>query len=281
MERMGLAALLSINKETLLRKVIISFLSWWNGVDNEKNSFNFIDEALRIVNMAKQHGLTLRLMGAVAVRLHCPKYALLHEKIGREFSDLDLVGYVPQGSKISSFMQEIGYERRAIRPSYGVEMRHKYVNNGTGCVVDIFLDKLIMCHTIDFRNRLEADYPTIPLAELLLTKLQIVDFTEKDFKDVVVLFMEHEVGESDEERFNKKIISNIMSDDWGFYYTVTTNLEKIIKLLPTQNSLKEKKEDVESKIKKLLETIETSPKSFKWKMRAKIGTKKKWYNEVF
>lgn len=266
----------------LLKSSLHSLSLWCNEMSGETPKIDFMAEALRIVSTAKQRNLVLRLMGAVAVRLHCPKYAYLHEEMGREFSDLDLVGYVSQGSKISNFIQEMGYERRAIRPSYGMEMRHKYINNTNGCVVDIFLDKLIMCHTVDFRNRLEADYPTIPLAELLLTKLQIVDFTEKDFKDVVVLFMEHDIGKSDEEMINAEIISKVMSDDWGFYYTATTNLKKVMELLSTQNELKrENRESIERKIKNLLEEIEAKPKSFKWKMRAKVGTKKKWYNEVF
>ncbi|MBS7646267.1 hypothetical protein KEJ24_00285 [Candidatus Bathyarchaeota archaeon] len=247
----------------------------------ENPKIDLVAEGLRIVNMAKQRNLALRLMGAVAVRLHCPKYAHLHMEMERELSDLDLVGYASQGSKISNFMHEIGYEKRPLRPSYGLEMRHKYISNTSGCIVDIFLDKLIMCHTVDFRNRLEIDYPTIPLAELLLTKLQIVNFTEKDFKDVAILFMEHNVGEGDEETINSELISKVLSEDWGFYYTATTNLKKILTLLSAQNGLKENKEDIERKINILLEEIEKKPKSFRWKMRAKIGTKKKWYNEVF
>jgi len=243
---------------------------------------DFVEEATRIVSLAKDRGLILRLLGAVAVRIHCPEHASLHKSLGREFSDLDLVGYLSQGSKFSKFFEEIGYERRLLRPSYGKEMRQIYVDNVNNRVVDIFLDKLMMCHTIDFRKRLEVDYPTVPLAELLLTKLQIVKFTEKDLKDVVVLLREHEVGESDDEMINLKIISKNMANDWGFYYTATTNLKKILELLPTINELKEAdRKDVAAKIDKILDSIEKEPKSFKWKMRAKIGTKKKWYNEVF
>jgi len=243
---------------------------------------DFVEEASRIVSLAKEKGLILRLLGAVAVRIHCPDYAWLHKELGREFSDLDLVGYVSQGSKISRFFEEIGYEKRLLRPSYGKEMRQIYVDNVNNRLVDVFLDKLIMCHTIDFKNRLEIDYPTVPLAELLLTKLQIVKFTDKDLKDVVILLREHDVGESDKEMINIELIAKIMSNDWGFYYTATTNLKKILELIPTLSELKrEDREDIEAKIKEMLDRIEKRPKSFKWKMRAKIGTKKKWYNEVF
>jgi hypothetical protein len=128
---------------------------------------------------------------------------------------------------------------------------------------------------------LEVDFPTIPLAELLLTKMQIVEFTEKDFKDTIVLLREHEIGETDKETVNCMHIADILSDDWEFYYTVTTNLQNVEKLVAGLTSISEEdKADVGAKIRKISDFIETRPKSLRWKMRAKIGTKKKWYREV-
>jgi len=250
---------------------------------NERESkADFTEEALRVIRLADERNLTLRVIGATAIRLHCPTYTYLHEKIGRELSDLDFVGYTKQGSKITKFLEDIGYEKRPLRPSYGLEMRHIYTDNKNQRGIDVFLDKLLMCHMIDFRNRLEIDYPTAPLAELLLTKIQIVNFTEKDLKDTIILLREHDVGKGDNQTVNSDYIARIMSDDWGFYYTATTNLKKIKDLLPTLDALKkEDAEDVEFKIKQILDEIEKRPKSFKWKMRAKVGTKKKWYKEVF
>jgi hypothetical protein len=43
---------------------------------------------------------------------------------------------------------------------------------------------------------------------------------------------------------------------------------------------KEDLEDISVKINKLLQFIEKEPKSMRWKLRAKIGTRKKWYNDV-
>lgn len=242
----------------------------------------FKEEALRIVKLAKESNLTLRIIGAVAISLHCPTYAILHKKLERKFSDLDFVGYTKQGSKITKFFEDTGYEKRLLRPSYGLEMRHIYLDNENKRTVDVFLDKLLMCHKIDFRKRLEVDYPTVPLAELLLAKLQIVKFTEKDLKDTVVLLREHNVGKKDSETINSNYIAKVMSKDWGFYYTATTNLQKIRNLLPTLDALeKEDIENIDVKINQILQEIEEAPKSFKWNIRAKIGTKKKWYNEVF
>ena len=251
-------------------------------MNGKESKADFIEEALRVVELADERNLTLRVIGATAIRLRCPKYTPLHKKMNREFSDLDFVGYTKQGSKIMRLLEENGYEKRALRPSYGLEMRHIYLDNKNNRTVDVFLDKLLMCHTIDFRNRLEIDYPTVPLAELLLTKIQIVNFAEKDLKDIIVLLREHNIGKKDSGTINSDRIAEIMSKDWGFYYTATTNLKKIRDLLPTLDPLKKEDiKDVEAKINQILDEIEKRPKSFKWKMRAKVGTKKKWYTEVF
>ena len=140
-----------------------------------------------------------------------------------------------------------------------------------------------MCHKIDFRKRLLIDYPTISLADLLLEKLQIVEINEKDVKDVIVLLSDHKIGDKDEkETINIEYIADLLSKDWGFYYTVTTNLNKIKKLVDsyTQVLTQNKVEDVKNKIDITLDRIEKKPKSMGWKMRAKIGTKTKWYKEV-
>jgi len=242
---------------------------------------DFAEEALRIVKSADERGIVLRVMGATAIRIHCPRFTNLHQALGRELTDLDLVGYSKQAGNCTKMVISLGYEQRMLQPFYRQENRQIYIDNFNKRVVDVFYDKVVMCHTINFNNRLEADSPTIPLAELFLTKMQIFEFTEKDLKDTIVLLREHEVGETDKETINCAHIASIMSDDWEFYFTVMTNLSKIDKLLADLKSVStEDKSDVSAKIKQISDYIERQPKSLRWKMRAKIGTKKKWYREV-
>ncbi len=220
-------------------------------------------------------------MGATAIRIHCPKFTNLHKSLGRELTDLDLVGYSKQAGKSTKMILSMGYEQRMLQPFYRQENRQIYIDNFNKRVVDLFYDKIVMCHTINFNNRLEVDFPTIPLAELLLTKMQIFEFTEKDFKDTIVLLREHEIGETDNETINCAYIAEIMSDDWEFYFTVTNSLNKVEKLVAGVPSIgEEDRSDVSAKIRKISDYIESRPKSLRWKMRAKIGTKKKWYREV-
>ena len=248
---------------------------------------NFIEESMRVVKLAEKRGMILRIMGACAVRLHCPKYGYLHKELGRELSDLDFVSYDTFQPKMEKFFEEIGYKSRKYITFYwayatgAARRRRIYDDMENRRVVDVFFDKLEMCHTIDFRGRLELDYPTITLTDLFLSKTQIVKLTEKDIKDVIVLLREHEVGEKDEETVNSKYIAELLSRNWGFYYTVTTNLTRVKEFSRRYEALTDEDcEDVVTKIDGLLQVIEKEPKSLGWKMRAKIGTRKKWYTEV-
>lgn len=128
---------------------------------------------------------------------------------------------------------------------------------------------------------MELDFPTITPSDLLLEKMQIVQITEKDLKDTMILLREHEIKEHENDVINTKYIAKLLSNDWGFYYTVTTNLKKTKEFLNFFDALTdEDKNIISEKIDKLLDYIEREPKSLKWKARAKIGTRKKWYREV-
>jgi len=239
-----------------------------------------INKALELIAKADAKGLCLRVLGAIAFRLHCPRFGHILGK-NRAITDMDLVAYSKQVNQIENLLLENGYEKRPTSIAVVAARRRIFYDKQMGFSVDVFLDKLEMCHDIDFRGRLEVDYPTIPLAEMLLEKLQIIQINEKDVKDVIILLREHEVGEVDNETVNSRYIARLLSDDWGFYYTATMNLNKIKSLLNNYGKLVEDdKKLVEDRIDRLIKTIEEEPKSLGWKMRAKIGKKKQWYRKV-
>jgi len=245
---------------------------------------DFLREAQRVVSTAKEKGLTLRSLGAAAFRLHCPDLIALHVAMGRELSDLDFAGYGKERRKVENLLGEIGYEAHAsalVETQGLLADRAIFYDPRNKRTVDVFFDRLEMCHTINFNGRLEQDYPTIPLADLLLEKLQIVRLTSKDIIDTILLLLEHPIGTSDKETVNSQYVAQLMAEDWGFYYTVTTNLGKVVSALgSTQQLAEDQKGIVASRIKEITDVIEKYPKTFQWKMRARIGTKKKWYNEV-
>jgi hypothetical protein len=149
--------------------------------------------------------------------------------------------------------------------------------------VDVFFDKLLAAnHPLDFKNRLELDTPTVTPADLLLEKLQIVFPSEKDVKDSILILRAHEISQSEESnRINAKFVSELLAPDWGFWYTVTTNLNGLKGYVAEFQLIDESdKKDVTAKIDALLTAIENTPKTSGWKMRSMMGTKKKWYNPV-
>ncbi len=241
----------------------------------------FVNEALRIIEEANRQGIILRLMGAIAIQLHSPDYAYLHQKLGRFITDIDFVAYEKQTSKIEKFFESQNYTRRILSYSFVLGGRMIFTNNTDGRHIDVFLDKLDMCHKIEYKKRLEIDSPTVPLAELLLQKMQIVKISEKDIIDTTMLLLAHDIGDSDDNIINAKHISKILSNEWGFYYTVTTNLKKVVSLARKFEVLEEKdKETIERRIQELITRIDDEPKSRSWKMRARVGTSKKWYRDV-
>lgn len=245
---------------------------------------DFLKEAQRIVSTAKEKGLTLRSLGAAAFRLHCPASTTLHIAMGRELSDLDFAGYGKERGSLEGMLESVGYQAHAsalVETQGLLQDRAIFYDARNKRVLDVFFDRLEMCHTIEFSGRLEEDYPTIPLADLLLEKLQIIRLTMKDIKDTIILLLEHPIGSSDKETVNSHYIGRLMAEDWGFYYTATTNLARIASALAnTQQLTEDQRGTVTSRIKELTDAIEQYPKTFQWKMRARIGTKKKWYNEV-
>lgn len=255
----------------------------------EISSEEFIKSATTIVEHATQRGLILRIMGAVAFRIHTPTLADLHKRLNRlstssaEFTDLDLVTYSKFNSKLEPFFADMGYvpDEGAKHQVHVWAQRHIYNDKSGRLNIDIFFDRLEMSHTIDFKNRLEVDSPTIPLAELLLEKMQIVQINEKDIKDAIILLLGHEIADDDHDHINAKYIASLLSSDWGLYYTTVTNLGKVKLFAPKYEQLSEvEKSAIASKTEYLTKRINEQPKGSRWKIRARMGTKRKWYNDV-
>ncbi|MEM4474312.1 MAG: hypothetical protein QXY75_04995 [Candidatus Bathyarchaeia archaeon] len=245
----------------------------------------FIDEALACVEDAAKEGIILRIMGGMGIYLHSQKQKQLWERLSRlgekVFTDIDFASYGKYRVKVFDFFKKRGYEvDKRLFMHYGVKRQIYF--GGKVPMIEVFFDKLEMNHTINFDGRLEADYPTIPLAELLLQKMQIVRINEKDIKDTIVLLLDHDVGETDSETINLKALTRAgLISDWGFYYTVTTNLQKVKEYVLNATILEENdKSIIKERIDKILHYIEKQPKTLSWKLRARIGTKKQWYNDV-
>jgi hypothetical protein len=240
-----------------------------------------VAEAAKITGAIEGAQLPARLMGAVAIRFNYKNAADMYARLERCLSDVDLMAYWRVNKQLELLLNGLGYfqDRRVI--AFHEVQRNFYTHKDLGIKVDVFFDKLNMCHEIDFRGRLELYPKTITPTDLFLEKIQIVKISEKDIKDLIVIFSEADLTE-DERGINVKYVADRMSWDWGFYYTTTINLNKVKEFLGRySNKLREDEvKTVNGRIDRLLGAIEAKPKSTKWKLRAKIGPSVKWYNEV-
>jgi len=247
-------------------------------VNQEQTFLKLLDE---IMDLAKQRNIPIAALGAIAFRIHCPKFKHIAYTMKRNLTDLDFAAYTKDADRISALFSDLGYQELLPVRMYFGGRRRMFQNEKNGMKSDLFLDELHMCHDIPFKNRLNIDYPTLSLVDLLLEKMQIVELDAKDVIDTVALIREHEIGPSDNETINTEYLSTLCGSDWGLWMTVTTNLRKMRSYLAQFKGLSdEDKDNVDKKIVRILEAIDDAPKSTSWKMRARIGTKKKWYRTV-
>jgi hypothetical protein len=249
-------------------------------------------EALRVVDLADGKGLLVRLMGGMAIRAHAPDWPARTRRVE---VDLD---FVTRGKDRGAF-----YELRATE-GYTPDKRHNALFGGKQAYfvdvprkrpVDVLVDSLEMCHSFEFKDRLAASTPTLPLAELLLSKLQIVKINRKDVLDALVLLAEHPLGQDDGSpdsrqglgAINVPRILSFTSNDWGWWRTVTGNLETLDQFLATDltpddldlNNGRAVLFDPGAQIAGLRAAIDAAPKSTRWKLRARVGERQSWYQE--
>jgi len=233
------------------------------------------DDARRLVGLANERGVYLRIIGGLAVKLRCPSAE--HRALVRVYGDLDCVGYRSQRVQIGRVLEDLGYvPNRRFNALQG--HRRLLYSHPTGHYdVDVFLDVFPMCHQLNLVGRLEHDLYTVPLAELLLSKLQIVELNEKDVKDIYALVYDHDVvSGAERETIDLDVILRLCANDWGWYKTVTMNIAKVV-CLADDYLEGERKGKVVERLQRLERAIVAAPKSLAWKARAAIGERARWY----
>ena len=237
------------------------------------------EEARRIIRLAASKDLVLRVFGGIAVGFHCEHAS--HKTLSRTYGDFDLMALKGDYSKIKRFFEEeLGYIGHKMFNAINAKKRAIFYSPDGSMEAEIFFDQFEMCHTLRFdKKRLLADPNnlTIPIAELVLTKLQVIELTEKDIKDTVALFIDHVFSDHDKEAINVRVITKLLAIDWGWWRTVTENLQKVKTFIKDYDLEPEHQKLVNDRLDQLQKAIANEPKSRKWKMRARIGEKKRWY----
>jgi len=234
-----------------------------------------VEEAARVIEAAEANGVVLRLFGGVSFWFRCP--SAKSPGLQRKYVDVDFMGHSKQSKEIKQLFSSLDYVPRDKFNAMQGYRRLIFNDMANQRRVDVFLDVFEMCHSFNFKDRLEVDTKTIPLADMLVTKIQIIDVNEKDLKDAVCLFADYDVGAGDAGMINGAYIANLCAADWGVYKTFTMNLDRLLAKLGDLSLDDNVKAAVGTRVKKLRTMIEDKPKDFRWKMRARVGEKVKWY----
>ncbi|WKZ47940.1 MAG: hypothetical protein QY306_01070 [Anaerolineales bacterium] len=241
----------------------------------------FENELKTILQASSDKGILMRVIGSLAFQMHCPQFGYLQQAMGRAYTDIDFAAYNSQAKQIQGLLAAMGYvENREVYIATEGE-RAIFDKPGTGLHIDIFYEKLDFCHTIYWKDRLEVDSPTIPLAELLLEKMQIVQINEKDVIDTIMLLLEHPLGDADAETINIKRTAALCANDWGLWRTTTMNLDKVKQLAQGYEQLtSDQKTKVTAQVDEILRRLESEPKPLAWRLRDRVGDRVKWYKDV-
>lgn len=236
-----------------------------------------VAEAVRVVDALQQKDLVVRLLGGVAVRLRCPHAT--HRALNRSYADLDFVTYKKQARQVRDALIEQGYVAdRRFNALHG-ERRLLFFDEARNRQVDIFLGTFEMCHKLVLEPRLTQHKQTLAPADLLLTKLQIVQLNAKDIQDTLAIlldFVPQIATTQPGDELDVRWIARLCAQDWGWFTTVNDNLEKIMQQATLYVDAHEAAQIAQC-ITQIKETLEQEPKSASWRVRALVGRKMLWY----
>jgi hypothetical protein len=241
-------------------------------------------EGLRIVAVATGRGLQVRLMGGLGFQARCLDWTAI---VANRRRDIDLATRAKDRKALGELMVAEGYTAdKQYNALYGHKQLY-FVDEARQRPVDVLVDRLEMCHSFEFADRLTVADVTLPPAELLLSKLQVVKINRKDVLDALALLSEYPLAEGDDAggAISLRRITGLTSNDWGWWRTITGNLNGLrtiaeSDLKPGELEFGRKSRfELAAQIATLREAIERAPKSTKWKLRARIGDRMTWYEE--
>ncbi len=217
-----------------------------------------VQRAVGLVSLAERHGASLRIVGGAAITYLCGT--------GRsELGDIDFVASPKHRRAVeAAFAEDGSIADREFNGLHG----HKrlYFLGPDGVPIDVFMGRMDMCHTLELKDRLELIQPTVPAADLALSKLQIVEFTEKDREDTRTLF-EHLPIDERHDAIDPRRFQEVTCADWGWHRTVSDNLERFA----SDDGV------VGERASAMLRLMREWPKSRRWNRRARVGSRKPWY----
>ena len=233
---------------------------------------NALDAAKQIVDLGEARQVRLRLLGGLAFKLLCP--SSMEAPYFRENKDIDIVGRREDTAKIIKVLEGLGYRPREMFNRLSMGQRLIYYDLANRRRVDVFLDEFQMCHKFNFKESLLPGKYTLPITELVMTKLQVVEATSKEFLDLAAAFRDFDIGKRSED-IDGAHIADACGREWGLYTTFSRTLASLRERVEAQGGADSA--PILRKIDALLGLMEEEPKSLAWRIRARIGEKARWY----
>jgi hypothetical protein len=232
-----------------------------------------IDESKRIAEAAKKKKLGLKLLGGAGIHAHSP--SANKAPLKRRYGDLDYAISKKDRKAVVELFRELGYEPNERFNLMNGDRRLYFYDPHNGRQVDIFIDVFRMSHDIDLRGRLEHDHPAVSPSDLLLSKLQIYEVNRKDLVDIAALMLDHTIeAHTHEDAIEAAYIARLAAADWGMYRTLQVNIERLRAML---EELEIDRELVKSRLDELWSAIDSEPKPLRWRVRAQVGDRVRWY----
>ena len=236
-----------------------------------------LEEGARVVRVAEEAGVAVRLLGGAAICLRAGER--LHAALRRTPVDIDIISAAGVGPVLTTALTAAGYRADEAFNQLEGYRRLLFYDDVNGRQLDVFVRDFAMCHPIPIGERLTLEPQTLPAAELVLTKLQIVELNAKDRLDLYALLQTHEVADRDDGSINGAHVGGICARDWGLHRTVTLNLKRLAEHLPALGLEAATRELIASRMAAVAAAIESAPKTRGWRIRARIGERVRWYEQ--
>lgn len=231
-----------------------------------------IAEAERVADAASSEKLGVKLLGGAGIHMHSP--SAQRPPLRRRYGDLDYAMPSRDRKRALTFFPALGYEANERFNLMQGDRRLYFYDPANGRQVDVFIDVMRMSHVIDLRGRLDHAGPCASPSDLLLSKLQIYEVNRKDLVDLTALLLDHPIADRNDDAVDAKYVARLATEDWGLYRTLQANVEKLRAML---DELDVDRELVRSRLDELWGVVEAQPKPLKWRLRAQVGDRLRWY----
>lgn len=235
------------------------------------------DECVELMAAITARGMRARLLGGMAIRL------LLGDRLDpafrRPIRDIDVVCDRKAARELEELLAARGWAPEQSFNALNGARRLLFRDPASDAQVDVFVGAFEMCHALPLADRLDCPPPTLPATDLLATKLQIVELNEKDRGDLYALLLGCEVADGDHRALEPSVLGALTGRDWGMHHTFELNLARLRAAAGDIDVGDAQRQTIVDRIARLEAAMEATPKSRGWKLRARIGERRRWYDD--